>query len=144
MSRWPVPWLGSAMIGQVREPVHHGHRAQVEQVARRRIEAADAALAEDDLPVAFGQDVLRREQQLLDRGGEAALEQDRLAAAAGVLEERVVLHVAGADLDDVGHLDDLIQPLGVHRLGDDEQAGLLARPGQQLEPGPSEALKGVG
>src|SRR6185503_4192052 len=105
------------------------------------IEAPDAALAQYDLSVPFRQNVLRREQQLLDRRGEPALEEDRLAAPAGVLEEGIILHVARAELDDVGHLDDLIQSLGVHGLGDDEQAGLLARARQQLEAGPPETLK---
>jgi hypothetical protein len=123
--------------------VNHGHRAQVEQVARGLIEAPDAALAQDDLPVPFGQKVLRREQQLLNRRGEPALEQDRLAAPAGVLEEGLILHVPRADLDDVRDFDDLVEALGVHRLGDDQQPGFLACPREQLEAGPAEALERV-
>ena len=65
---------------QVREPVHHGNRAQVEQIAGGGVEAADAALAENHVGVPLGEDVLRGEQQLLDRRGEAALEEHRLAA----------------------------------------------------------------
>ena len=49
MSRWPVPWLGSATIGQMRQAMHHRDGAEIEEVAGGGIEAADAALAEDHL-----------------------------------------------------------------------------------------------
>ena len=62
--RTPVPWLGSAMIGRC-DSVHDRNRRQVEQVARLLVEAAHAALAQDDVLIAFGEDVLGAEQQLL-------------------------------------------------------------------------------
>ena len=43
------------------------------------------------------------------------------------LEQREVLHVARADLEDVRVLGHQSTGLGVHHLGDDRQAGLLAR-----------------
>ena len=52
------------------------------------------------LPLA--DDVLRRKEQVLDAGGEPALEHDRLVQGAHLLEEAEVLHVPGPDLDDVG------------------------------------------
>ena len=104
MSRWPVPWLGIGDDREVGETVHHRDGAQVEEVAGGRIEAAHAPLAEDDVGIALGQDVFRREQQLLDGGGETSLQQNRLPGAAGALQQRIVLHVPGADLDDVGDL----------------------------------------
>ena len=41
-------------------------------------------------------------------------------------EQLVVLHVAGADLEDVGVFGDELDVLGGHDLGDDGQAGLVA------------------
>jgi hypothetical protein len=61
-----------------------------------------------------------------------------------VLEQRVVLHVPRAELDDVGHLDDLIEAFGIHRFRDDQQAGLVAGPGEQLEARASQPLERVG
>ena len=98
----PVPWLGSATTGQVAQPLHDRDGGQVEGVADHRLEGADAALAEDDLEVLLGHDVLGGVQPLVDRAGHAALEHDRLLGAAGLLQQREVLHVAGADLEDVG------------------------------------------
>src|SRR3546814_20323075 len=43
-----------------------GHRSEVERVAGRRREGAYAALAEDDLVVAFGEDIFGGEQQIFD------------------------------------------------------------------------------
>ena len=51
-----------------------------------------------------GDDVLGRHQQLLDGGAHAALEQHGLAQLAHRLQQREVLHVARADLEDVGVL----------------------------------------
>ena len=65
---------------------------------------ADAALAQDHVVVAAGQDVLARQQQLLDGGRDAALEQHRLAHLAQLAQQVEVLHVARAHLEavDVG------------------------------------------
>jgi hypothetical protein len=72
----------------------HGNGRDVEGVAGRVLEGADAPLAEDDLAVAPGQDVLGGEQPLFDGGGEAALEKDRLSdlaePTAANLMERVL------------------------------------------------------
>ncbi len=68
---------------QMGESLHHRNRAQIEDVSGRRIEPADPALTQDDLRIAFGQNVFGGEKQLLDGGGHAALEEDRLAATAG-------------------------------------------------------------
>ena len=64
---------------------------------------------------------------------DAALQQDRLARLAHGLEQRVVLHVARADLQHVGVLGDHRDVLGGHHLGDDRQAGLGARGGEHLQ-----------
>src|SRR5690606_20861723 len=73
----------------------------------------------------------------------AALEEDWLARAPRAPQERIVLHVAGADLDDVGVFGDDVDHLRLERLRDDGEAGLLARSGEESEPLEPEALKRV-
>ena len=59
------------------------------------------------------------------------------------VEQRVVLHVAGADLEDVGVLRDDVDLVRLHDLGDDRQPGQLARLGEVAEPLDAQALEGV-
>src|SRR6267143_3220631 len=86
---------------QVRELSHQGHGVEVERETRRGLEGPDAALAQDHVAVALRQDVLSRQQPLLDGRGHAALQQHRLARLSRLLEQRVVLHVASPQLEDV-------------------------------------------
>ena len=131
--RSPEAWLGSTITGRCVCSFSHGIAAEVERVARRGLERADAALAQHHVRVALLEDVVGRHQQLVERGRQPALEQHRLAELAGDLEQRVVLHVARADLDHVGVLGDRVGVLGVEELGDDRQAGLRARLGEDLQ-----------
>ena len=62
------------------------------------------------------------------------LEHHRHAGAAGGLQQREVLHVAGADLQHVGVLADQADVLGLDHLRDDRQAGLGSRLGEDLRP----------
>ena len=78
--------------------------------------------------VALLEHVLGGHQQLLERRGQAALEQHRAAGAADLGQQRVVLHVARADLDHVGDLEHRLDVARVHQLGDDRQAGLAPWP----------------
>ena len=58
------------------------------------------------LLVAAGHDVFRAHQQLLERVGKAALEQDRACLdRAQLLQQIEILHVARADLNDVNILE---------------------------------------
>jgi hypothetical protein len=63
--------------------------------------------------------------------------------AADLGEQVEVLHVPGADLDDVGDLGDELDVTRVEQLRDDRKAGLLAGLGQDLEPLLSESLECV-
>lgn len=105
---------------QVRQFLEHGHRREVERIARVVVKRADAALAEDDLLVAAGHDVLGAHEQLLERAGQAALEQDGLAQLAKLTQEVEVLHIARADLNDV-HILKQRQMLHAHDLGHDRR-----------------------
>ncbi len=117
---------------QVRQLVQHGHGREVERVAGVVAEGADAALAEDDLLVAAGHDVFRAHQQLLERVGQAALEEDGLVRFAELAQQIEILHVACADLQNV-HVVEQRKIRDAHDLGDDGQARLFPGDFQQLK-----------
>ena len=117
-------------------------RSRVLRINDRR--SAHAALAQDDVVVALGHDVLGGQQQLFERGGHAALQQDRLAGAAGALEQREVLHVPRADLDAVAVLFDELQRFVVDGFGDDGQVELFPDAGQDLQRTLSQSLNEYG
>ena len=131
--------------GQVRQVVQHRHGVEVEGIAGAGLEGADAALAQDDVVVALAHDVLGGHEQLIDRAGHTALEQDRSLGLADLLEQGEVLGVAGADLHDVDLLvkEDL-HVAWIHDLGDDRHVELGRRLAQQVEAGGAHALVGVG
>src|SRR5215217_7256184 len=129
---------------QMRELAQHRHRHQVEREAVARLVRADAAFAEHHLLVALLEDVLSRHEQLLERRRQPALQQDRLARAAHFSEQRVVLHVAGPELDHVGHLEHGIEVAHVQQLRHDRQSGLGLRLGQKPQAGLAKALERVG
>ncbi len=93
--------------------------------------------------IAGADDVLRGHQPLLDRGAIAALEHHRPGDPADRGEQRVVLHVAGADLEDVGVLGHDVDLVGLHHLGDDRQAGPLAGLREVAQRLDAEALERV-
>src|SRR4051794_5343019 len=109
--------------GQVRELLEHRHGHQVEREAVARLEGPDAALAQHHLLVALLEDVLRRHQEVLERGRQAALQEHRDVRAPHLGQEREVRHVARAELDHVGDLDDCLEIAHVHQLGHDRHAG---------------------
>ena len=135
---------GVAEDGQVAELLHSRNDAEVERVTRVVHVGADAALAEHNVAVTFAHDVLGAHQKLFQGGAESALEQHGERRTAGALKQRVVLHVARADLNHVGVVFDGFQGLGVHGLGDDEHAEALAHFGQNLQALYAHALEGVG
>ena len=63
---------------QVGHLVQHDHTGKVQRVAHTGLKGADAALAQDDVLVALGHDVLGAHHELFQRVGKAALEQYRL------------------------------------------------------------------
>src|SRR6058998_896542 len=83
------------------------------------------------------------QEWLLNRRGHASLEEHRLPRFADAPEQREVLNVARADLEDVGVLGDQLDLVGLHDLGDDRQPGLALRFGQQLQSLVLEPLEGV-
>src|SRR5216684_2222804 len=72
--------------------------------------------------IALAHDVLGSHKKFFERRRDAALQEDWFASASGALEQREVLHVAGADLDDISILVDQVERFVIDGLGDDEQA----------------------
>src|SRR5262245_61560231 len=128
---------------QVAELADDRDRRDVEGVARRRLEGADAALAEDDVVVAAAQHVLGRQQPLLDRRRDAALDHHRFADVAELAQQGEVLHVARADLVDVGVLVDHLDLTEIHHLGDQLHALGGGRVAEQAQPLLAEPLEAV-
>src|SRR3990172_32752 len=135
---------GVADDRQMAQPLDHRYCVHVEGEAGGRLVGADAALAEDDVGVAVGEDVRGGEQPLLDRRPHAALEEHGLVRLADLVQEGEVLHVAAANLEDVGVAGDEVDVAGVHHLGDDGQAGLGAGFGEDLEALFAVTTEGVG
>ena len=141
--RRPGAWLGSTIDRQVRELLEDRDGGEVEREAVGGLERADAALAEQHVLVALLEDVLGGHEQLVERARQAALDEHRTLRAADLGEQRVVLHVARADLDDVRDLEHRLEVAGVHELGDDRKAGLGLGLGEQPQPLLAEPLEGV-
>ena len=128
---------------EMRESAQDRHGVQVERVACRRLEGANAALAEDHLAVPRSQDVLGGEEPLFDRAREAALQHHRHARSPHGVEQREVLHVARADLQHIGELGDHVDLRRLHHLGDDWQPGALTRLGKKAQTLKAEPLERV-
>src|ERR1700730_9314034 len=107
-------------------------------------ERAHAALAEHYVVIAFAEDIFGGHQEFVERGRHAALEENWIFGAAGALEQREILHVAGADLDYVGVFFDEVEAFVVDGFGDDAEAEVLADLRENFEAVFAEALKTVG
>src|SRR3990172_3437102 len=128
---------------QVRQLLQRRDRRKVQRIPGVLFEGPDAPLAEDNIVVSLGHDVLGRHQKLLDRRAHPPLEEDRLAVDAHLLEETEVLHVPGTDLDHVGILHHKLCIPRVHQLADDRQPGHLPHLGQVSQPLLTKALKRI-
>src|ERR1700731_1231514 len=106
-------------------------------------ERAHAALAEHYVVIAFAEDIFGGHQEFVERGGHAALEENWFFGAACTLEQREILHGAGADLDHVGVFFDEVEAFVVDGFGDDAKAVVLADLREDFEAVFAEALKTV-
>ena len=120
-----------------------GNDGEIQGIAGEVREGADAAFAEHDVVVAFGEDIFRGHEKFVEGSGHAALEENRLFGASGTFEKREVLHVAGADLDDVGVFLNEVQGFVVDGFGNDAESELLADFGENFEAGEAKPLEGV-
>jgi len=121
--------------GQMAAALDGGNDGEVERIAGMVGEGAHAALAENHVVVAFGEDVFGGHEEFVERGGHAALQEDGFFGVAGALEEREILHVARADLDDVGVLLDEVEAFVIDGFGDDAEAEVFSGFGEDLQAG---------
>ena len=130
--------------GQVGQVLQNGDGGQVQGVPGvGGFVGADAPLAEDDLLVAVGHDVLGAHEQLLDGASQTALEEDGLIQLAQFLEHIEVLGVPGAHLDHV-HILKEVDVADVHEFGNDGQAGGLLGLQQEADALIPQTLEVVG
>ena len=129
---------------QMAEPLHRRNHAQIEGIAGMVGEGADAALAQQHVVVAFAHHVLGRHQEFFQGRRHAALHHHRNLGPSGTLQQRIVLHVAGANLDDVGVFFHQIHGLVVDGLGDDLQTKAVAHLRHDAQAFFSQTLKGIG
>lgn len=128
---------------QMRKVLDGGDGGKVEGVPRIGLVGADAALTEDDVRIAFVQDVFGGVQPLVEGGGEAALQHDGFLGAADFLQQAEVLHVAGANLQEVGVFGNGLDGVDFGDFGDDAQAGLFLRLGKIFEAFFLQPLEGI-
>ena len=124
--------------------VDNGHSGEIQRIAGVLFKGADAALAEDDLLVAAGHDVLGAHDPLLDGVAQTAFEQHGLVHFAHGFEQLEVLHIACADLHHVHILLKLRDAVLAHQFGDDGQTGGLAGLYHIQNALGLQTLKGVG
>src|SRR5581483_1882560 len=103
----------------MRNSPNRRHRSKVEGVARMLGKSSNAPLAEDYVVIALCHDVFRREQPFFECRGHSSLQQDGELRPASSPQERKVLHVTSADLNDVAVLFDQINMRFFERFGDD-------------------------
>src|SRR5207247_9628189 len=107
------------------------------------LERPDPALAQNHVGVAAAQDVLRGQEPLFDRGRDAALQEHRLAHVPQLAQQREILHVARADLEDVAVAVDQLDLAKVHHFGDQLQVLRARGVSQQTQALLAKALKTV-
>ena len=139
----PVAWLGSTMIGKWLCPLTLGtiDRSSVFRVESSKVRIPRSQRITWRLPWArtYSADISRSlTVALMPR-----LSRTGIRVLPHLLEQVEVLHVAGADLEDVGvPLDQLDLPR-VHDLGHDRHAELLAGRLEDLEPVLTQPLEAI-
>ena len=129
--------------GEVRQSPHERHGGQVQSVSGGGLEGADPALAENDVGVAVGQDVLGAQQPFLDRIAQAALEENGSVRRSDRLQQGEVLGVASAHLQHVSDLGDVLDITGRQDLGDNRQPGDRSGLFEQIQARATESAKRI-
>src|SRR6267154_474456 len=121
----------------------YGNRGDIERVAGISLERADAALAENDVVIAARQNVFGAHQKFFHGGGHAAFQQDGFADFAKRAKEKVVLHVARANLKNVHVTEHHLNLRRVHHFADGEESEFVRSFAHELEARFPHALEGV-
>src|SRR5438128_5575353 len=104
---------------QMGNSTNRWYRSEIERVSGMLGERANTSLAQDDVVIPFGHDVLGREQPFLECCSHSSLQQHRQLRTASPLEKGKVLHAASANLNDMTVLLDKIDIRLVDRFRDD-------------------------
>jgi hypothetical protein len=129
--------------GQVGLEFGDGDGGNIQRVAGPFLEGSNAALAEDQAFFATGEDVLGGEHPFFHRLRESALEKHWPSGSSDLFEEREILGVAGANLQNVGVLGDQTNISGVHDLGDEQHFVFLGGSSTEFQALFAHALKSV-
>ena len=95
---------------------------------------ADSPFAEDHVTLLPGQQGLRRHQPLLHARGRGAFHDHGLLEAARDFQERLILHVAGRDLDAIDVIGHLLGRPRIDDFGDHRESCLFAHAVQGVQP----------
>jgi hypothetical protein len=122
---------------------NHGNGGKVESVPGGALECPDPPLAENDVGIAFREDVLGGEEPFLDGRGHAAFQKDGVGNATEFAKKVEVLHVPCPDLETVDHARHRLDLANIHHLADDPQTGDRAGFAEPLEGFFAVALEGI-
>ena len=129
--------------GKVRELAQNGNGGNIEDVAGALVVGANAALAQHHALVAVRHDVLSRHEQFVDRSRQAAFEQDGLVGFPKLFQEREILHITSAHLEDVDILEQR-KVARIHDLRDDRYAEFTLHLGKNVKAILAHSLEGIG
>jgi len=121
-----------------------GDGGEIESVAGVGFEGANAALAEQDVGIAVGEQIFGGEEPFFDFFAHAAFEHHGFAGVRAFDEKAEVLSVAGADLEDVGGFRDMLNVALAQDFGDDLESGAVAGFAEEAKAFDAEALEFVG
>ena len=104
---------------QMGNSTNRWYGSEIERITSVLRECANTSLAQDDIVISFGHDVLGREQPFLECCSHSSLQQHRQLRTASSLQKGKVLHAASANLNDIAVLLDKIDIRLVDRFRDD-------------------------
>jgi hypothetical protein len=103
---------------QMGERSQERYAGKIEDVTGLLIEAPHTALAQDDVSIAFSQNIFGCQQPFLDGRGEATLEQHWSSGSPNRPQEGKILHIPAAYLEHVGQLGYCGYQLRLHHFRD--------------------------
>ena len=129
---------------QMGQGLQCGDGCQVERVPVLRFEGPNASLAQHHVLVPTRHDVFRREQPFLDGCRESPFQEYRLVVRADLFQQLEVLHVPGADLDDVRLLEKQFDVPRVEDLAHDRKLREFLGFPEEIQALIAESLKRIG
>ena len=119
--------------GQVSLLSQVGNGGQRQSESSVTLEGADTPFAKHDVRISLIQNVFGSQQQFVHSGAGAAFEQDRSIGISDCLEESIVLHISGTDLQNIRVFCDEIDVIGRHDFGNNGESCFFASCGEQFQ-----------